>query len=537
MAFLTVGLGIMVSATIVADRIDVMPTDDLWAILEAAQPGDEIVIHAGTYQMDGLRNFVFEGTEVDPIIIRSEEGDDVMIEGIEEQNTLNVEGSHYTIRGLRIHGGSHGIRIGNSTRAAFEDLEIWETDDVGLSANREGHVYNTLSIRRVHIHDTGGTGECMYLGCNDDGCQLFDSLIEFNWCHDTVGTEQGDGIEVKTGSYGNVIRHNVIHDTNFPGITIYGTVDNKPRNIVEGNIIWNAGDNGIQTVGDALVSNNVVFSTTLSGIAAKPSQGEQVENLRIVYNTVIGAGDACLRANQLPDGAGDVVVANNALYCGETTAIQLPDGAGDATFLANAVAGAVNGLAGGFFDGGPVADAVEDVATRNGYPTDRSPLKDSADGAETVVQDFNCLDRLQGGPDVGAYEWRQSGNPGWVVAPGFKSCAEPDGDTSGDSGDGDGDTDTDGGSTDGGDGDGDGSGTEGRDTALDPTTGGGGPSSGGGSGEGGTDSDSGGATGGGSSGGCACAAPGRSPGEGGAVAIVVIAALGGLRRRIRPARD
>ena len=238
MAFVSLGMATLATALLVAGRIDVTPTDDLWMVLENAQPGDEIVIHAGTYNMDGLRQFAFAGTETDPIVVRAEDGDEVLIEGISDQNTLNVEGTHYTIRGLKIHGGSHGIRVGTSTRALFEDLEIWGTGDVGFSCNLETNVYDTITIRRVHIHDTAGTGECMYLGCNDDKCQMFDSLVEFNWCHDTLAGTQGDGIELKTGSYGNVILHNVIHDVKFPVIAIYASVVPMPAINVEGNVVW-----------------------------------------------------------------------------------------------------------------------------------------------------------------------------------------------------------------------------------------------------------------------------------------------------------
>ena len=82
----------------------------------------------------------------------------------------------------------------------------------------------------------------MYLGCNNNGCRVANSLIEGNYIHHTNGptVEQGDGIELKEGSYGNIIRDNVIHDTNYPGIITYSTVGNGPPNVIEGNLIWNS---------------------------------------------------------------------------------------------------------------------------------------------------------------------------------------------------------------------------------------------------------------------------------------------------------
>src|SRR2546426_212276 len=91
-------------------------------------------------------------------------------------------------------------------------------------------------IRGNHIHHTGllassvGTteGEGMYVGCNNATCVASNHLIEGNYIHHTRGTSAGgnDGIEVKAGSYGNIIRNNVIHDTNIgmrdSGIFRYG---------------------------------------------------------------------------------------------------------------------------------------------------------------------------------------------------------------------------------------------------------------------------------------------------------------------------
>ena len=107
----------------------------------------------------------------------------------------------------------------------------------GISANSSG-TYEGLKILRNHIHHTNGTGEGMYLGCNSNGCRVANSLIEGNYVHHTNGpnVSQGDGIELKEGSYGNTIRDNVIHDTNYPGIITYSTVGNGAANVIEGNV-------------------------------------------------------------------------------------------------------------------------------------------------------------------------------------------------------------------------------------------------------------------------------------------------------------
>jgi MYXO-CTERM domain-containing protein len=426
----SLGSSIFILSTLGA-LIPVNPGDDFETIVQNAQPGDEIVFSAGEYTTTGYWGVNLAGEENAPIIVRAAPGEMVTIFGDPSQNTIDISGSWYTFAGFRIQGGSHGVRVGNSSHAVFEDLEIFLTADVGLSCNRPGETYEDITIRRVHVHDTAGTGECFYLGCNDGACTMFDSLVEFNWCHDTFNSSQGDGIELKTGSYGVTIRHNVIHDVQYPGITMYGTQGQAP-NVVEGNIVWNSNDNGIQTVGDVIVRNNVVVGSGNNGIQAKPSQAEVPTNVTIVHNTVVGAGDACLRANDWPADNGNLV-AGNALFCDGTYAIRLVNSV-PGEFVDNGVVGAIEGLMTGTFDLGSSDVELVDAAASHVYPNRGSSLIGAATGV-WADDDFNCLAR-DGTPDVGAYEHMGASNPGWIPEPGFKQCAGGD--------DGDGDTTDDG---------------------------------------------------------------------------------------------
>jgi hypothetical protein len=67
-------------------------------------------------------------------------------------------------------------------------------------------------------------------------------LIEGNYIHHTRATSDGgnDGIEIKVGSYNNIIRNNVIHDTTdgrqYPCIFVCG--GGPGLNVVEGNAMW-----------------------------------------------------------------------------------------------------------------------------------------------------------------------------------------------------------------------------------------------------------------------------------------------------------
>ncbi len=440
--------------TTLAAEIHINPGDDFESAVANAVAGDEIIFHEGTYQTTGFWSVDLQGSVDQPIVVRSAEGEAVSIAGIPSQNTIDIQGSHYSFSGFEIIGGSHGVRVGTSLDATFEDLEIHDTGDVGLSCNRPDNSYEDITIRRTHIHHTAGTGECMYLGCNEGACVMFSSLIEFNWCHDTTNSSQGDGIELKTGSYDVVIRHNVIHDVKYPGITMYGTQGGAP-NLVEGNLIWNAADNGIQTVGDVTVRNNLVFNAGNNGIQVKPSQGEVPSNVTIVHNTVVIDGGTCLRANDWPADNGNLI-AGNALFCAGGTAVRLAN-AGGGTWMNNGVIGALEGLAEGTFELGEATSELVDPGAWHGYPTPDSSLIGAA-SEDWADEDFNCLARE--GQDVGAYAYGGALDPGWIPEPGFKSCADPGGDTGGDGSGEDGSSEDGSGGSSGEDGPGDGSADE-----------------------------------------------------------------------------
>src|SRR6185436_17422725 len=197
-----------------------------------------------------------------------------------------------------------------------------------------------------------------------------------NWCHDTQRGSQGDGIEIKSGSYANQVQFNVIHDVYYPGITTYGSRGRGP-NVITNNVIWNGLTQGIQIVGEVYVRHNLVFSTASYGIYSKSSDGQDPTELAIFGNTVVNGTGTCLRANDWTKGE-DIVVANNALYCDGGIAIEISGDPGTASWIANAVSGA-NGAPSGTFDGVSVDVAFEDPVAHDYYPTAESPLLDAAD--------------------------------------------------------------------------------------------------------------------------------------------------------------
>lgn len=402
---------------------DLRPPDSFEAAVESLAPGDTLVVHAGTYSDSGRISITVRGTPTLPVLIRGAAGEarPVITRSTSAalQNTINIEGATYlTVQGLEIIGnGGDGINM-NSTPSyiTLQDLLIHDVD-VGVNFRSN---CDHIQVLRNHIHHTGrdgGTGEGMYVGCNYATCIVRDSLLEGNWIHDTQNSTQGDGIEIKIGSHSNIVRDNVIHDTGYPCVLLYGT-QGGGRNVVEGNVLWNCGDSGIQAAADALIRNNLILDSPGNGFNSQDHQGATPQNLEFVHNTIVG-GSPCLRLSNWGSKTG-LVLANNAVYC---------DGGGGyvlssltaVTIAGNVLVPGTSSIpSSGYRVGRSTAQDFLNAAAHAVYPSSTSPLIDAGAAAWVTPFDFNGTART-GTPDAGAYSWTGPANPGWVVTDGFKA--------------------------------------------------------------------------------------------------------------------
>jgi hypothetical protein len=406
-----------------AATIEIGPGADVRAAIAALQPGDELVLRGGVYALRSRFGVTCVGTADKPITIRGKAGEAALIQmDTPNQNVVEIEASrHLVLSNLHFRGGSIGVRLMRSSYVTIEDSEIYETGDVGLAANAGG-TYESLVIRHNHIHHTGGTGEGIYLGCNDNACRVLNSVIESNHVHHTNGptVEQGDGIELKEGSAGNTIRNNVIHDTNYPGIITYSTVGNGPANIIEGNAIWTSNDFAIQSAADAIIRNNVVLGT----IGLKAHQAGSPSNQVVVNNTIIAAYDGI----DVWNVSGAVVIANNAVYSRTGRAIRVISGRTDlVTVAGNVGGGGLSGGDGGYASGAGISADFVAASFAGAPPIDVYPKAGGALISAGVAQylpqyDFNGTVRGDVA-DVGAYKYEPGGNRGWVLGAAFKAAA------------------------------------------------------------------------------------------------------------------
>jgi hypothetical protein len=412
------------------------------------KPGDVLILHGGTYTQTCRRAITLTGTPASPITIRAADGETPIVTRPEpanfsyDQNNIEIVNSSYlVIRGLHFKGGDGGVSFIGGHHITFEDNEVYETGNNAIRMN-SGNT-DAFVIRRNHIHHTGllassvGTteGEGMYVGCNNATCVASNHLIEGNYIHHTRATSDGgnDGIEIKVGSYNNTVRNNVIHDTTsgrqYPCIFVYG--GGAGLNVVEGNAMWNCGE-AIQVVSDAIVRNNLVLNS-INGITAAPhAQVAQMRNVTIANNTIYGHS-TCLFVRWA--GAGNMVLANNAVYCPGATAVNGSGLTGSGlpgatiTIRSNYVEGSLSGATvdgSRFVAGGSSASAFASPAQLDFWPPAGSILIGKADAGFGPALDFN--ERVRVSPfDVGGYETDgRATNPGWKVGPWFKQTSPGD---------------------------------------------------------------------------------------------------------------
>ncbi|CAF2405276.1 unnamed protein product [Rotaria sp. Silwood2] len=340
-------------------------------ILTNLKAGDVAVMRYGIYTTAGSGYFqlTLNGTLTKPIIIQGAPNESRPIIqcaqiGASAQNIMNIQGSNFMVKGIAFTKGSRGIRVGPAvtTNAIFDNIYIYNTTGTAFSANDAGNEYVNITLRNSEITNTNAmtntTGECVYLGCTNDTCRIRDSVIDHNYCHDTLGSVGGSraGFQVKSGSYNVIIRNNVCYKVVGPCIVVYDDYD-RGRNLIDGNLAINAGtaDLGIQCTSGATITNNIVINACAS-----------------IYNNAIN-GSISATGIQL---CGTFTIANNV-------------------FL-NATA-------------------------NNLYPAVNSSLiNKGANPPYQALYDYNGLARSLATPTVGAYEYSTTNNPGCVTKNSFK---------------------------------------------------------------------------------------------------------------------
>jgi hypothetical protein len=432
-----------------AAQLEVFPGDDLVLRTEALQPGDELILHDGLYQVQRRLSWTVLGTEATPVVIRAAEGAAPIVEltpgkeGTFDGLVLDIQDSAWiTIDGVTFQGSVGwddgeaafiGVRVRNSTNVTIRNSEITQTPStlLWLDGTNSG-----ITVEQTRIHDTlGGYG--VYVGCYDASCWTSDSVLANNWIHGISGTDDY-ALWLSHGSQGIAVTDNVIYGSEHRGVYL-GSTEFGDQNVFEGNALWDISDLGLVIQGSARVRNNILFNIDGTGVYINDPGRETYGDVVFSFNTVASTADWGVQLLDWYDAPG-MVFANNAICNPVGYAVYYPDPGSledtatpptDNMISSNVISGLVDSferidLPQGVLPGAGFGD-FEDVEGWNFYPSALgSTLVGAADpsGAAFIPPiDFNGLERDGASPEVGAYEWSGESNPGWFIQEGFKELA------------------------------------------------------------------------------------------------------------------
>lgn len=392
----------------------VAPGEDWCDVVNAAAPGDTVVLQAGEHA--GPCTITTSGTDGAPVSLRGEDPADppqIVYTGA-SSNVIDVLADHVSITGLAFgptRPDIDGIKIKSGSWITVEGNTFTGMGGIAVSANAADST--GITILRNRFTDLQATG--MYLGCHDGAasCVAADLRIEGNVIDGVTSDDVGYGLEIKKDSWG-VVQDNVIHDTQGPGIEVFGSEDAAAASRVDGNLVVRARNNASIEVGGpyVTVTNNVVIGGGDGGINVYP-YWDSVHDVVISGNTVVGEGAPAVRVS---DRATAIRLTDNAGY----------QEVGDGPFPAATVE---LSLAGNVACSAPEDCWVDGVAWDFG-PVDGSALTTAGTAVAELTVDF--CGRARGAvPTVGALEVGHPGEPG-PLGIDFKSsfsCGEGPGDS------------------------------------------------------------------------------------------------------------
>ena len=251
------------------------PYDTLDAALAQAQPGDRILLAAGTYG-GGAYQDNLKGTAANPIEIAGDPAG-----------------------GTIISGGSQAFQLSDPEYVIIQNIEVTGTSDNGMNIDDGGiGSYDTpahhIVIRDVTVSNIGGSD-------NQDGIKLSGVdyfLIEGSEISYCGGGTSGSGIDM-VGCHHGVIRTSYLHHASGNGIQAKGGSEDV---LIWQNWFFEAGERSLNLGGS---TNPAVF---------RPQGADyEARNLRVAANVFVSC-----KAPISFVGCDGALAANNTIYLPQT---------------------------------------------------------------------------------------------------------------------------------------------------------------------------------------------------------------------------
>lgn len=392
-------------------------TIDLQELVNSLNAGDTMKLHGGTYHVQSL-SISAKGNAIRPIVIQAVNGEHPVLRPVGAGNNLiNIQGACFLkLDGLEFDSTSTGddvIRIsGDSISHDIVIANCIMCNYKGRAVNSQGAQYN-ISI--IHCHMYNSTG--MYSGgINVNSLDIHGVktnphhwTIQGNLITDIADSAIGNqAVSMYPGCYSMIVSDNNIRRAHAGGISSFGyggeNITESKSTVIERNFVC-ASSEAIGVYGDGIVKNNIVTASTYAFLS-NAYNGAMPASIRVFNNTFYNCQAISITAW---DSLRICLFTNNAVF-----AIAQP-----VTINGGQCIGNIGDQAHTGFTSGTAVHELMDPAADDFYPRSGSLLIGSGSGVTIATDDFNSTQR-DSMPDVGAYEYAGTVNPGWKISEEFK---------------------------------------------------------------------------------------------------------------------
>ncbi|MFY0654445.1 MAG: discoidin domain-containing protein [Cyclobacteriaceae bacterium] len=439
-----------------ATKVSVSTESELEAGIDAAQPGDTIMMATGVWK-DIEINLDGNGTTNAPIVLMAEILGQVLIEG---NSSLDMGGSYLVVNGLTFQNGQtpssaaiidfrsdsdcNNCRLTNTSIIDFNsgsDNQKWvslygEENRVDHSLFKGKTDGGTLLVvwlkegsgRVNHLIDHNqfldrpdlgaNGGEIMRLGDSKTSMQECGTVVEYNYFENCDGE-----IEIISNKSGfNIYRYNTFYNNDGQLTLRHG---NDCR--VEGNFFFGnnkSGSSGVRVIGDRHVVVNNYFQdlqgdgdfraaiNIIGGVVDSPlNRYFNATDATVAFNTIVNCkssisiGGDGTSGSEVFEPPVNCTIANNLIYNGSSNdLIDIINAPVDFKYVKNLYE--ANSLGAGISGWESTDLSLTDVEV-NGYTlkklSDQSPAIDASDEIVSVTHDMDGQSRNN--PDVGSDEF------------------------------------------------------------------------------------------------------------------------------------